>query len=256
MLKWGLLLKSLGITLVLLIIRLIIDFLSFDVLSLSTLVTAFIGGAIFTVAIIFMGTLTDYKESERIPGDIAASVKALYNECNFYRQDPGFVALMQAHIVDLLGVINTNFRKNVWNISEIDAAMDRVNRDIFVLIDNNVAPPMIVKLRSEMTNIDRISNRIRQIAETSFIPAAYSIAELATAAVIVLLFFIRLEFIEGLALFTVLSVLLIALLLLIKDMDNPFEVGRQTYADIDLFLLFDLEEHLKTGTRPGSQMNP
>ena len=35
--------------------------------------------------------------------------------------------------------------------------------------------------------------------------------------------------------------LLNALLLLIKDMDNPFEAGQKSYADIDMFLLWDLE---------------
>jgi hypothetical protein len=28
-------------------------------------------------------------------------------------------------------------------------------------------------------------------------------------------------------------------------MDNPFEVGKKTYADVDLSLLWDLEEYLK-----------
>ncbi len=245
MLKWGLILKSLGITAVLLVLRFLFDFFNLDVLTLSTLVTAFIGGAIFTVAIIFTGTLTDYKESERIPGDLAASIRALFIESNYYRQDPGFVAGMQQHVIDLLSTINRNFRGNTWDTRQIGTAMEVVNRDIVTLIDKNVAPPMIVKLRAEMTTVDRISNRIRQIAETSFIPAAYSIAELATAAAIILLFFVKLELVEGILLFTVLSMLLIALILLIKDMDNPFEVGKHTYADIDLFLLFDLEEELK-----------
>ncbi len=245
MLKWGLILKSLGITVILLVARFVFDSFNLDVLALSTLVTAFIGGAIFTVAIIFTGTLTDYKESERIPGELATSIRALFVESNFYRQDPGFVSGMQQHVIDLLATINRNFRGNTWDTRQISGAMEVVNRDIYTLIDKNLAPPMIVKLRAEMTAIDRISNRIRQIAETSFIPAAYSIAELATAAAIILLFFVKLELVEGVLLFTVLSMLLIALILLIKDMDNPFEVGQHTYADIDLFLLFDLEEELK-----------
>jgi hypothetical protein len=145
----------------------------------------------------------------------------------------------------MLSVINDNFRNNRWDAGEIHAAMEQVNNDFWTMTDKNVAPPMIVKLRVEMVNIDRIANRVRQIAETSFIPAAYSIAELATAATIILLFFVKLEFFEGMLLFTVLSTLLIALILLIKDMDNPFEVGGQGYADVDLFLLFDLEESLK-----------
>ncbi len=117
-------------------------------------------------------------------------------------------------------------------------------------MDLNVAPNYVIKLKTEITNIDRISHRVKTIAETSFIPAAYAISELAAAGVIILLFFVKLDpFYEGLVLFTVLCMLLVALLLLIQDMDNPFEVGKKTYADIDLFLLWDLEKKLdeKTG---------
>jgi len=65
--KWGLIGKALVLTAVLLVIRLVIDISNLDILGLTNLITAFIGGAIFTIAIIFTGTLTDYKESERIP---------------------------------------------------------------------------------------------------------------------------------------------------------------------------------------------
>ena len=44
----------------------------------------------------------------------------------------------------------------------------------------------------------------------------------------------------------VISLILISLILLIKDMDDPFEVGKKTYADIDLSLMYKLEERLKT----------
>jgi hypothetical protein len=138
----------------------------------------------------------------------------------------------------------------MWNMKEMDLAIDALNADISRLVDMSVPPNYVIKLKTELTNIDRISHRVKTIAETSFIPAAYAISELAAAGVIILLFFVKLDpFYEGLVLFFVISMLLIALLLLIKDMDNPFEVGKKTYADIDLFLLWDLEENLneKTG---------
>ncbi|OPY48038.1 MAG: hypothetical protein A4E42_00194 [Methanoregulaceae archaeon PtaU1.Bin222] len=108
----------------------------------------------------------------------------------------------------------------------------------------------VIKLKTEMTTIDRLSHRIKTIADTSFIPAAYAIAELAAVGVIILLLFIKLDpYYEGVIIFTVLCMLLTALLMLIKDMDNPFEVGKNSYADIDLFLLWDLEKKFneKTG---------
>jgi hypothetical protein len=251
MTKWGLIFKAFGITLSLLVVRLVFDYLNFDILSVTNLITAFIGGAIFTIAIIFAGTLTDYKESEKIPSEIATSIRTFYSDLDLVRvPDKTLVPRMQENTAALMRVINTNFRKNVWSMENMDSAVDTINADIARLVDLNIAPNYIIKLKTEMTNIDRISHRVKTIAETSFIPAAYAISELAAAGVIILLFFVKLDpFYEGLVLFTVLCMLLIALLLLIKDMDNPFEVGKKTYADIDLFLLWDLEKKLdeKTG---------
>jgi hypothetical protein len=252
MTQWGLILKASGITVSLLVIRLVFDYLNFDILSVTNLITAFIGGAIFTIAIIFTGTLTDYKESEKIPGEIATSIRTFYRDLDLIRvPDKDLVLRMQKNTAALLRCINNNFRNNAWSLEEMDSAIDALDTDIASLADLNVPPNFIIKLKTELTNIDRISHRIKTISETSFIPAAYAIAELAAAGVIILLFFVRLDpYYEGLVLFTVLCMLLTALLLLIRDMDNPFEVGKKTCADIDLFLLWDLEEKLdkKTGT--------
>jgi len=251
MTKWGLIFKAFGITLSLLVVRLVFDYLNFDALSVTTLITAFIGGAIFTIAIIFAGTLTDYKESEKIPSEIATSIRSFYSDLDLVRvPDKTLVPRMKENTASLMRCINTNFRNNVWSTEIMDSAIDTINADIARLVDLNVPPNFIIKLKTEITNIDRISHRVKTIAETSFIPAAYAISELAAAGVIILLFFVKLDpFYEGLVLFTVLCMLLTALLLLIRDMDNPFEVGKKTYADIDLFLLWDLEKKLdeKTG---------
>ncbi|MCX6698785.1 MAG: hypothetical protein NTV68_02475 [Methanomicrobiales archaeon] len=250
MTKWGLILKASGITISLLAVRLVIDYLSFDILSVTSLITAFIGGAIFTIAIIFAGTLTDYKESEKIPGDIVTSVRTLYSDFTLVRvKDMTVVDGMQGNVAALMRCINNNFRDNAWDMEAMDVAIDAITTDISTLVDGGVPPNFIIKLKSEVTAIDRLSHRVKTIAETSFIPAAYAIAELAAAGVILLLFFVKLDpFYEGIFLFTVLSMLLIALLLLIRDMDNPFEVGKKTYADIDMFLLWDLELKLNEKT--------
>ncbi len=245
--KWGLALKVLVIVSVLLIIKGIINFYNLDVATASPLITALVGGVIFTIAIIFTGTLTDYKESEKIPGELAASIKALYNDSKVIPvNDDKITADMRSHIIELLQSINSDFRKNVWDLEEINSAMNSINEDISRLAEKGVAPPLIVKLRTELISIDKISNRIKTIAETTFIPAAYGIAELAVVAVLLVLLFVKTEpFYEGLALIGATSSLLIGLILLIKDMDNPFEVGKSSYADVDLSLLWKLEDYLK-----------
>ena len=48
-------------------------------------------------------------------------------------------------------------------------------------------------------------------------------------------------YVEGVIIFAVICSMLIGLLLLIRDMDNPFEIGSHTYADVDLETLAYLE---------------
>ncbi len=124
--------------------------------------------------------------------------------------------------------------------------MEKINEDIKKLSEKGAAPQFLVKLRTELINIDKLSNRIHTITGTTFIPAAYGIAELAVAAVLLVLMFVRTDpYYEGLALIGATSSLLIGLILLIKDMDDPFEVGRNSYADVDLEILFGLEKYLE-----------
>jgi hypothetical protein len=244
MLKWGLVFKALAITAVLLVVRLAFDLAGMDILTVTNLVTAFVGGAIFTIAIILTGTLADFKESERIPGELVTALSALYADSGLVGQKhAGASDEIKVHALALLKAITGNFRNNVWNQEGIRTEIGTINERIYELADTNVAAPLLVKLRTELINIERLSNRIAVIKHTSFIPAAYTIAELAAAGVIGILFFVKIDlWYEGLVLFAVISALLISLILLIKDMDDPFEVGRKSYADVDLSILFDLEK--------------
>jgi hypothetical protein len=89
-----------------------------------------------------------------------------------------------------------------------------------------------------------MTNRIDVIIRTDFIPAAYALAEFATASVILLILFIRMDsFIESVIVFGVICSMLVGLLLLIKDMDNPFEFGSHAYADVDVETLTYLETY-------------
>jgi len=243
--KWGIIIKAIIIMLILLVPRTIIDHYGFDVVPINTIVGAFITGAIFTIAIIFTGTFTDFKESEKVGGDLAAALKALYNDsCVLPVTDEAPVRELRAHVRALLRALNNGLRGNNFNLPDINHEMNKINADIRVLAYANVAPPLIAKLRNELGALDKMVNRIEVIIRTDFIPAAYALAEFATASVILLMLFIKMDsFIESVIIFGVICSMLVGLLLLIKDMDNPFEIGSHTYADVDLETLTYLETY-------------
>lgn len=245
--KYGLLKMSCILALILGIARILIDIFSLDFLAVSPIITGLIAGVMFTIAVIFTGTLTDYKDSEKIPGELATSIKSLYSDiCMIPTVDHLTLKDYQQNVRELYEAMVNNFKNNVWNLEPIHLSFDKINENLSQFAIQNAAPPILVKMRIELTNIDRISNRIKQIKDTDFIPAAYALAEIAIAFVLLVLLFVKTESIfDAVILLMVITVVTTGLMYLIKDMDDPFEVDEGANADVDLFLLFGLEKFLK-----------
>jgi hypothetical protein len=80
-----------------------------------------------------------------------------------------------------------------------------------------------------MANIRRVVYRIEVIRETTFVPTVYGLAYIGTALLIGGLMFTEIKpFGESLFFIGSISFLLIKLLLLIADLDNPFAATHET----------------------------
>ena len=216
-------------------------------IAINTLTSSFFAGVFFTISILFTAAMTDFKEAEKIPGELAVLMKALYNDARLTSTLSGAGATdIPRHVQDLLGVITENFRKNHWHKSLLDQQMNQINEDITELWRKNTATSVLLKLRDNLTNIDRLSHRIDYIAYTDDIPGAHIVADIALGAVFLIFVFAQNDWgVGGLVLFGAITFVLSSIMLLIHDMDNPFEYGRDTLADVDLSVLFELQKYLK-----------
>jgi hypothetical protein len=100
----------------------------------------------------------------------------------------------------------------------------------------------IARLKQEQTNIRRIINRIHYIRETSFNSAGYAISEIITFILSIGLIFIKIEpFYEGIFFVIFVPFILIYMIFLIKDLDNPFNYygNKETSDEISLKLIQD-----------------
>lgn len=245
--KYGLLKMSCFWAIILGVIRIGIDYLNLDFFAVSPVITGLIAGVMFTIAVIFTGTLTDYKDSEKIPGELATSINSLYSDiCMIPTIDQSILTEYRKNVKGLYKAIVKNFRDNEWDLYPIQSSFEKINENISQFAIQNAAPPILVKLRAELTNIDRISNRIKQIKDTDFIPAAYALSEIAIGSVLLVMLFIKTESVfDAVILIAVITLITTGLIYLIQDMDDPFEVDVGANADVDLFLLFGLEKYLK-----------
>jgi len=78
--KWRLAVKTLPLVLIVVLFKYIYHFLDIEFLSLNALFTAIISANIFLIGFLISGTLSDFKESERLPAEIASSLQVLSDE--------------------------------------------------------------------------------------------------------------------------------------------------------------------------------
>jgi len=146
------------------------------------------------------------------------------------------------HVEELLSSINSNFRNNQWHKHEVDKIINDINADVATLWQQGAPTGVLMKIRDNLTGIDRLSHRVDYIAKTSFLPAAYFVVEIGVFLVLLIFVFAKNEWgLGGILLFAAIGFVLLSLIQLIRDIDNPFEVGKNTCADVDLSVLFKLE---------------
>ncbi len=244
---YGFFLRVGGIILAFIALKLAADRLGLDFVTINSLATTFISGVFFTIGLILAGALSDYKEAEKIPGELATVLKAMHHDALILAEQSAGLDNgrdLARHTEELLLSINHNFRGNHWHKKALDPHVEAVNADLSHLLQHSAPAVLIGKIRDNVTAVERLSHRVDVITETSFIPIAYRVAEVAVGAVLFVFTFSRNEWgWGGLVVMSAIAFVMLSIVTLIKDMDNPFEYNKSTFADVDLSLLFKLEAY-------------
>jgi hypothetical protein len=246
--KWMIVIKAMAVAVVLAGVKFGLHALNLEFIRIDSLVSALISGVIFTMAILLTGVMSDFKESEKIPGELAATIKALHKDfelLEFTAKKETDSAL--SHLNSLISVIINQFESNKWKQTEIGEIIEKIDDDIKLMATKNMPPPYVIKMRNELNNIEKISNRIDTIEETNFLPAAYALSQVAVLFVMLILLFSLVDpYIIGMVIIFTVTFLITGILVLIKDMDNPFETGGTGSADVDLSHIYKLDKYLKS----------
>jgi hypothetical protein len=230
-------------------LRLVVMQFGWDFITFNSLMGSFVGGVFFTIGIILAGVVTDFKEAEKIPTELAVLLKALHTDFQFVTEQNEVEKTVNhslSHVEELLIAINNDFRNNRWHKRDIDNVLNKINQDMIEMGRRGVSSGYLITVRGYLNNIDRQSHRIDSIVKTSFIPAAYTIAIVSISSVMILLTFANGAWDAGGWLINIFIVfVMVSVFLLIRDIDNPFEYGKNTCADVDLTILFRLEAFWK-----------
>lgn len=236
--KWSIAIKIFPLVLLIAGLKFVAHVYSFEVMELNALFTSLVAGTIFLIGFLSSGVLSDYKESEKIPTEITASLKTLLDDTlTVYKSKESETAL------DFI-----EFQKNFVNsmldwfykIESTSSILEKISsmNTYFAKFDNEgIQTIYIIKMKNEQNAIRKMIMRIDTIRETDFVSTAYAIVEIMGGLISIGLIIIKIEpFYVSLFFTVIVTFLIYYMVFLIKDLDNPFDYSTNGEAGTEIAL--------------------
>jgi hypothetical protein len=245
--KWHIFIKIIPFLVGILIIKLIIHKCGFEVISLNALFTSIVAATTFLIGFLITGVISDYKESEKIPSEMASSLETLYDEAQIIiinkksKEAEDFI-IYHDSFMDSLN--NWFYKKEKTKV--LLEKLSMMNQ-FFAKFESLAQATFINRMKQEQSNIRKSIIRIHTIRETSFVQSAYAIVEALTVFLIIGLILLKLEpFYEAMFFVTIVSFLVLYMVFLIRDLDNPFDYAEfgECGNEVSLKPLHDLRERV------------
>ncbi|MEM2096227.1 MAG: hypothetical protein QXX19_07520 [Candidatus Caldarchaeum sp.] len=241
--------RALKVALPALVLKTVVALLGYEFMPLNPLVGSIVAGSIFVMGFVLAGLISDYKEAERIPGEMLSALDRIWTEARLLhssRKDFDVERLRNT----LLGIIDsfiTGVEKK-RGYSNLQPCIEAVNNLSWLAaeMERAEAPaPSIARVKDGRENLLKQVMRVYYIQRTVYLPSARVLAEFLTISVVVLLTFVKLQSLaESIITFAVISYFIIYLRYLTYALDTPFQQGERTMDDVSLFLLKEYKRRL------------
>lgn len=206
---------------------------------------------IFLTGFMLAGTLADYKESERIPGQIANLLEALEEiSTTLARQAQLDPAEVQRKVRVLARSILDWFFKKIDD-ETLHQRLTEYNTTIRGLLDGGGAPPIVGRMHQYLSDLRGILTRTHVISKTGFLPTGYALLELILVAITMILLLTKFNsLISAVFIVFFVELLYIYMYRLICDIDDPFEYGAGPHnselsAEVPVFPIEDYLQRLE-----------
>jgi uncharacterized membrane protein len=237
--------ETVVIVVVLVAIRAVLWNLGFEGISTSPLTSSIVAGGVFVMGLVVAGTLSDYRDAERAPTDLAAGLYAFLREGESFEKvwgKPDLRALRER----LIAVVTTlRSDINTGNTRDCQAAIEDLSDSLLELEESDVPANYVVRLRAEQAGLRKSILRVYHIQRESFLPSAKAMITTVVGVILALLLVTKLGgLVESLITLAFLSFFFLYLLRLLNVIDTPFKVGQErTEDDVSLFLLTEFMVH-------------
>jgi len=216
-----------------------------DGMTLSPLTSSIVAGGVFVMGLVVAGTLSDYKDADRAPSEMATELYSILRDCESMERTWGHpdMGVLRRRLITVVTTLRADI--DAGETRECQQAIEDLSESFLELENTDVPANYIVRLRQSQANLRKAILRVYHIQREEFLPSAF--AMIVSLVVIILAVVVFTDF-DGVAqsLVTVgfLSFFFVYLLRLLRVIDRPFKVGRErTDDDVSLFLLVEFVVH-------------
>ena len=244
MVKWRLMLTTLPVVLVVVLLKVMV----FDrwlglgeVVEFSDLTFVLTGG-VFLVGFMLAGTMADYKEAERLPGEVVCSLETI--EETFDQAAAAKSSLdgtsLKRRVRDAANSIDDWLHRKV-GFDKVLGALGDLAHGSRQFESAGVAAPVGMRAINEIHGLRRSLVRMSVISRTGFLATGYALLEALTVIIVGLLMIAKFRSLLAESLLVALITLIyVYMVRLIRDIDDPFEYnedGVAGAAEVDLVVL-------------------
>ncbi|MCS7133274.1 MAG: hypothetical protein NZ921_00535 [Candidatus Caldarchaeum sp.] len=247
-------LKAVKVAIPVLVLKTAVAFAGLEFMSLNPLVGSIVAGTIFVMGFVLAGVISDYKEAERMPGEIRSALDRIWTEARLlYTTNRSFdIEAVRKRLLKIVESFLDGVERSSGfaNLKPCIESVDDLTTVISDMEKAGAPPALVSRVKEGRENLLRNVLRIYYIQRTVYLPSARFLAEFLMVGVITLLLFVESGLqIESFLQFGIITYLIIYLRFLTYALDTPFRQGERTQDDISLFLLKEYENKL-AGERP------
>lgn len=250
MIKWRLMLTTLPFVAVVTVIKAVLEFGvgwsgAVDFADVGVVLTA----GVFLTGFLLTGTISDYKEAEKLPAEVATTLELLEEILVLAASTRPAIKLAEMRR-SLLGMTDgirdwLYKRKTTAQVFEVLTGFN----DVLQSLERDGAGPYASRAVPQLASLRKTISRMDVISRTGFLPPAYALLETLLALILILVICAKYKSqLAEFILVPVLTLIYVYMLRLIRDVDDPFDYApdgkRRGGAEVDLFPIEEYRERL------------
>jgi hypothetical protein len=253
LIKWRLMLTTLPATLFMICLKLGLFYgLNFDGLVKFSEIGIVVTGGIFLLGFMLAGVITDYKESEKLPAELACAVETIDDIMML-----GYQVKLNFDIQDLRSKLNSvtasmvDYFERKHGEEVVFSKISSIT-GIAQVMETAGVGSIISRMTAEQNNLRRLFTRVTVIKRTNFLSTGYALLEVMVVIIFTLLLIAKFDSVFVCAIIVgFITQIFVYMIRLIRDIDQPFEysvTGITRAADVDLFPLLEYQRRSQERT--------